>query len=164
MCTPEAALLDGLWVRNTQMDHRRIVKYRISTRTKHILKQVPSCGPIHMTFELNICRYLAHHELESVAITLIILMIIEVVIILIKVIINTIIITIIIIIIIIFIIVIIIIIICRSWSGLCWGRWGANAAACGGGLGERRAQQPAAMEHSLVGSGAVAALLLRTGR
>ncbi len=26
MCTPEAALLDGLWVRNTQMDHRRIVE------------------------------------------------------------------------------------------------------------------------------------------
>ena len=54
---------------------------RISTKTKHILTQVRSYGAIHMTFQLNICRYLAHHELESVSITVIILMIIKVVVI-----------------------------------------------------------------------------------
>ena len=51
----------------------------------------------------------------------------------------------------------------RPGPSICRGGRRANAAACGGGLGERGAQQPAPMERSPAGAGAVAAVLLWSG-
>ena len=64
MCSPEAALLAVLWVCCSHEDQRSMTD---------ILQQIPSCGAVRTTFELNICSYLAHHDVGSAIIIILIL-------------------------------------------------------------------------------------------